>query len=113
MDIRWLKPEEYENAYALIKERADWMEKPTGMLAGQFENGELVGIIGVDRPLVIEPLVMRNGHNAKALITWLDGKLDPNRYFCFIRDERFQKHVEAEYADNVEGWEGKLFVRRR
>lgn len=113
MEIRWLKKEEYQAAFDLIQERADWMEKPEGLLAGQFENGELVGVIGIQRPIVIEPLVMKNGNHAETLVAWMDGQLSPNRYFAFIRDEKYQKYIEAKYADNVESWEGKLFVRRR
>lgn len=113
MEIRLLKPEEYEKAHALIKERADWMEPPKSGLVGQFENGELVGIGGIQQVPVFEPLVMKNGHSPERLIAWIDGKLDPLRYFWFIRDERFQHLVDIQYADNLEGWVGKLYVRKR
>lgn len=113
MEIRWLKPEEYEAAFKLVSERAGWMEKPDSLLLGQFDGEELVGIIGVTRPVVIEPLVMKDGYSAKSLILALDQRLDPSPYFCFVKDARFQKYIDSQYEDNVEGWEGKLYVRRR
>jgi hypothetical protein len=113
MEIRWLKPEEYADAFKLVQDRAGWMESPSSMLLGQFEKGELVGVVGVTRPYVIEPIVMKDGFNPKNLIISLDQRLDPNRYFFFVKDERFQKYIDRAFEENVEGWQGKLYSRVR
>ena len=115
MDIRPLKPEDYGNALELLKKHAPDIEvPPTGSLFGKFEGGKLVAIIGVQRPTVIECLVSDGDGHAGDLIKWLDGALINEReWYFFTANERFQRYAERHYGDCIEGFNGKLYVRRR
>lgn len=84
-----------------------------GSLYGKFKDGKLVGVIGIQRPIVVECLVADSGADARDLTLWLDGLLAGARYFFFIKEPSFQETVEKHYADNIQGWEGKLYVRKR
>lgn len=114
MDIRPLKPKDYQAAQELIRSKASWMAMPPmESLFGKFSDGKLVGVIGIQRPVVVECLVAENGRDARDLTLWLDGVLTGSPYFFFIREPAFQATVEEHYKDNIEGWEGKVYVRRR
>ena len=98
----------------MISKRAPWMEiPPMESLFGKFEGGRLVGLIGAQRPVVVECLIADSGKDMRDLVLWLDGKLNPFPYFFFIKDPKFQGLVDSHYADNLEGFEGKLYWRRR
>jgi len=118
MDIRKLKPEEYESAEKMIQDRLPNVMKPKmEQTFGKFRDGGLkavVGVQGVQRLLFLDPAVAENGEISQ-LLTWIDGKLDPEDYYFFISDEtdRFENLIERQYGDVVEGFRGKLYRRVR
>lgn len=70
-----------------------------------LDEKELVGIIGMENRLVVEPMYMKNGNYSQALMamSWVDGFVRPiatqqgkNGYEFFIGDsnKRFQELVE-------------------
>jgi hypothetical protein len=115
MDIRPLKLEDQDAALELLQKRAPGLSvPPMGSLFGKFERGVLVGIVGVQRPAVVECLVTDGGGHAGDLIKWLDGALiNERQWYFFTANEGFQQHVERKYGDSIEGFTGKLYVRRR
>lgn len=115
MDIRILKPEEYATAEKMIQDRLPNVMKPKmEQTFGKFRDGGLKAVVGVQRLLFLDPAVAEDGEISQ-LLTWLDGKLDPEDYYFFISDEtdRFEKLIERQYGDVVEGFRGKLYRRVR
>jgi hypothetical protein len=115
-DIRPLKPEDYNDALALLQRRASWMSvPPMSSLIGKFRDGQLVALIGFQRPPVVECLVSESGgEDARDLILWLDGALShEQKYYFFISNTEFQEFVEKRYNDVLESFEGKLYTRIR
>lgn len=115
MDIRKLKPEEYQAAEKMIREELpDVMMPKMEHSFGKFRDGELKAVIGVHRLLFMDPVVAEDGEVSQ-LLTWMDGKLDPENYYFFVseKSERFEKLIERQYGDVVEGFCGKLYRRVR
>lgn len=119
MDIRPLKPEEYEEAIKLLERRCEWGEHPPpGTLIGAFNgDGKLIGIIRAEYVAAIDALVTEDdeGEVAKMLCAWVDRHFYPQRYFFFIseKNERFCKYIERKFSNIVEGFKGTLYVRWR
>ncbi len=114
MNIRWLTIEDKEALDRLHTEKGSALSLPKeGALAGKFVDGKLAGVIGVQRPLVVEFLVAESGRDARDLIIWLDGKLDPQPYACFVSNPEFADSIQRYYGDVTEQFDGKLVLRRR
>lgn len=114
MEIRLLKQEEYAIVQKFIQDKVSWAAMPPmESLFGKFENGKLVGVLGVQRPAVVDYLVAESGADAHDLSLWIDGLLAGTPYYFFITNPIFQKTVEKHYGENVEWFQGKLYKRRR
>lgn len=113
MEIRQLTRQEYIQAAKLYKDKAPWLELPPAeTLVGKFKDGVLVAVVSVQRPLVVEALAAEQGE-AKDLILWVDGQLAPQRYFFFSLKPEFKAYVQSRWAENLESYDGTLFVRKR
>lgn len=116
MDIRPLKPEDYEAALILIKQHTPWMTSPPPeSLIGKFIDNKLVGVIGIQRPVVVECLVVESVKDIMDLITWVDGMLSSMKYYFFVPDinPKFQETLSKHYSENLESFPGRLYARKR
>ena len=116
MDIRNLKPEEYEKAQEMIRERLPWAEMPPlEVLYGKLAKGEMKGTFGLQNLFIIEPFVAEPAH-VRDMIMWIDGALSGQKAYSFFVDDRcdkFKKLVVKHFSDVVEGFHGTLFTRDR
>lgn len=116
MNIRKLKPEEYEAGLSLIKEKAPWCEvPPPETLFGLFRGDKLEVVAGLRQVPWLEPIAGENLQSLKEMVIWLDGALSYlPEYICFCKSESsMDALIKREWKECVEGFAGTLWVRRR
>ena len=116
MDFRPLKPVEYEAGLKLIRDKAPWCELPNPeTLIGAFKGDKLEAVVGLRPVWWVEPAAGENLRDLRDLIIWLDGKLSTtNEYIFFSKsDGKLGDFAQKQWPEAIEGFEGKLFVRRR
>ena len=115
-DIRPLKPEEYEAAHKLATDKTPWGSKMKGVLFGKFEKDALRAVVSVRLCVTIEAAIGENLKDVRETMVWVDGQLQGagvNEYFSFTPRKEMLDWIQREFGEAVEGFDGKLIVRRR
>lgn len=119
MDIRPLKPEEYQTGIDLATRLFPWGERPRPEhLIGKFDkDSTLLGVIGWNLVPVIDIIASENALDTRDLVIAMDQRLSQvPRYFFFIPERTQDKWVDLikkHFGEIIEGFPGTLFTRTR
>ena len=115
-DIRPLKPEEYEAAHKMAEAKTPWGSKMKGVFFGKFDKDALKAVVSVRMTVTIEGAIGESLKDVRDTRLWVDGQLQGagiNEYFSFTPRKEMLDWIQREFGESVEGFDGKLIVRRR
>jgi len=114
VDIRWLKPEEYDaGAEQLKRISPETASMEATSLVGAFEDGKLVGVIGLHFLPMVGPLAAESWRTAESLAVWMDSQLSKTAYGALVRDERLAGILQKKFSGAVTPIEAKFIMRGR
>ena len=113
MEIRPLKESEYAESKHFILTLAPERESiPLQSFVAKFDKGKIVGLLGIQRVLLLEPLIADSALHMRDLMIWVDGAMNLIAGYFFIGStEKLQRIYERHFPEVVHKIPGNLYAR--